>query len=732
MGVEAKLVNLEDLKAAYDKLNILTYAPAVNIASNTDLNTLITSGVYAAGTRAIAGSLTNKPDALTENFRMIVSDVTRSTSSNRSVIQIILERPGNLIFTRTGSTVDTDSPLWTGWSEIAKAGFFPFMNADAKGSFSPEMYKAFRFNFTVFDKTKTYSLKRVLRNAKITPSADPTWYLQLTDNAGTNYTVLDGNGYATAVGYTEETGETIFDFPFSFTSNDTVVLAGTMHVDWALLTTSGDPTYSKTDLALRIDPVVFYISEVLSALDAQAEADAAEAADKKARELFLSQELANLGLNATGGKALTTSQQFGHTGSFVKGGQTIKAPDGYTLRRWFAFDSAGNFLNSDSLTTQAYDMPSSLTVNDVTYGNILFRFTFAQDPYSTSNVMDVNQMLGVTDPYWDIPSDIYGAVGVPFSIHFADILKLESLAGYHVYVLPNSSAMSEHANNYGNRLRFACDAAADYTFWLALYRGEVTISVKKVTVHITDAAVPTIKALFIGDSFTDSGFYLAQLKAMMGESLVLYGTRGFDGVLDAAGNAQTGLDEGRASWALSTYVGSASKGSVTNPFYNETTQTFDFSKYLTDNPSFADLTDVFILSGPNDYNAQSRVDTNYRANYKTITDSIKAAKPGVRVHCMIPVTLNGQASNGGTEFRFTMMTFGRAVMDMYGGRENEGYYVIPVHVNLDAQRDLGLTEAAATDRNPTVVQIASDPLHPCSYGYYSMADMIFAHIKAKC
>ena len=175
MGVEAKLVNLEDLKAAYDKLNILTYAPAANIASNTDLNTLITSGVYAAGTRAIAGSLTNKPDALTENFRMIVSDVTRSTSTNRSVIQIILERPGNLIFTRTGSTVDTDSPLWTGWSEIAKAGFFPFMNADAKGSFSPEMYKAFRFNFTVFDKTKTYSLKRVLRNAKITPSADPTW-----------------------------------------------------------------------------------------------------------------------------------------------------------------------------------------------------------------------------------------------------------------------------------------------------------------------------------------------------------------------------------------------------------------------------------------------------------------------------------------------------------------------------------------------------------------------------
>ena len=730
MATGDKLVSLDGLKAAYDKLNILTYAPAANIASNTDLNTLITSGVYAAGTRAIAGSLTNKPDALTENFRMIVSDVTRSTSTNRSVIQIILERPSNLIFTRTGSSVDTGNPLWTGWSEVAKTGFFPFMNADAKGSFSTAMYRAIRFVFTEYDKTKTYSLQRVIRNY-YTGGTSNAWVIILGDNEGTTYTVL--NGYAAKVGYTQETGETIFDFDINFDG-----LKGKIHIDWsAFVTMNGEtpePTYSKADLGLRIDPIVFYISEVLNALDAQAEADATAAADKKARELFLNSNPVILGLNGFGGKAMTTSEHFGHTGKFIPGGQTIKTPDGYSFRRLFAFDSARQFIKYEDVTTQSYDMPSSITVNNVTYNNVLFRFTFAKTPYSSSNVMDISEMTGgVKDGLWDIPSDVYGVIGHPFSIHYENILRVDSLAGYHVYVMRSSSALSSHAINYGNRLRFACDetSATDYPLWLCLYKGDETVSIKKVTVHILAESVPSIKALFIGDSFTDQGYYLSELKRMMGNSLTLYGTVGFSSVADSTGTNQSGYDEGRSGWSLKNYCQTAEN----NPFYDSSVSgdnKFSFSKYLTDNPSFNDVTDVFILSGPNDYNSETRTNTNYLAYYKFITDDIKTVKPGVRVHCMMPSTISSDSSNGMYEFRSTMQVFGKGLIGAYGGSESSGIYVVPTHLNMDRNYDLGSTTITVTDRNPATVTIAADNIHPSAYGYYGMADMIFGHIVAKC
>lgn len=723
MADKDKLVNLEDLKGAYDKLNILTSAPTKAMTSYTDLNTLITPGVYATATRDITRTLVNKPDALLENCRMIVSNVTSS-----SVIQIILERPGNLIFTRTGSSVNA-SPTWTSWSEIAKNGFFPFMNADAKGSFSTAMYRAIRFVFTEYDKTKTYSLQRVIRNYN-TGGTSNAWAIILGDNEGTTYTVL--NGYAVKVGYTQETGETIFDFDINFDG-----LKGKIHIDWsAFVTMNGDtaePTFSKADLGLRIDPIVFYISDILNELSAQQDAEEQAEADVKARNLFLNSNPVILGLNGNYGKTPTTSEQFGHTGKFIPGGQTIKTPDGYSFRRWFAFDSARQFIKSDAVTTQSYDMPSSITVDNVTYDNIQFRFTFAEVPYSANNVMDISEMLGVPDTLWDIPSDVYGVIGHPFSIHYENILRMDSLAGYHVYVMRSSTALSSHAVNYGNRLRFACDetSATDYPLWLCLYKGDETVSVKKVTVHILAETVPSIKALFIGDSFTDQGYYLSELKRMMGNSLTLYGTVGFSTVVDSTGTSQAGSDEGRSGWSLRDYC----QKSTNNPFYDANISgenKFSFSKYLTDNPSFNDVTDVFILSGPNDYSGENRNNTNFLKYYKFVTDDIKAVKPGVRLHCMMPCTIASDASNGMPEFRFGMQDFGRGMMDAYGGKESSGIYVVPTHLNMDKKYDLGEATINVTDRNPATITIPSDSIHPSKYGYYGMSDIIFGHIVAKC
>ena len=72
--------------------------------------------------------------------------------------------------------------------------------------------------------------------------------------------------------------------------------------------------------------------------------------------------------------------------------------------------------------------------------------------------------------------------------------------------------------------------------------------------------------------------------------------------------------EGRAGWSISDYVRVASKGSVTNPFYNAST--FDFSNYMS-TQSYASVDYVIINLSTNGY---GRPITDVIADLNTIDD----------------------------------------------------------------------------------------------------------------
>ena len=141
--------------------------------------------------------------------------------------------------------------------------------------------------------------------------------------------------------------------------------------------------------------------------------------------------------------------------------------------------------------------------------------------------------------------------------------------------------------------------------------------------------------LAIGDSTVDQDTLTATLLshfAEQGHILTLLGTLG-----DQSG---TNKNEGRAGWSAQDYLTDKQYQSVTNPFYNPTTQTFDFSYYMS-NQGYTGVDFVVIQLGINDlYNYDdTKIEPTWSA-METIIDSILAYNNGIKIILNLPTTPN--------------------------------------------------------------------------------------------
>lgn len=327
------------------------------------------------------------------------------------------------------------------------------------------------------------------------------------------------------------------------------------------------------------------------------------------------------------------------------------------------------------------------------------------------------------------PSTIYGVVGHPISLYYYNIFKKDTIDDVHFRL---GSGASANAENMGNRLRLSCASAGTTAFSISMRKdGNANLITKNISVEVVAENIPSIKALFIGDSFVDGGKMQAELKHLMGENLTFYGTRSSN-TTDSTGATQTILDEGRSSWSLNDYLTLASKGLVTNAFWDGSK--FDFSYYMTQNPTFADVTDVFIMSGPNDFGYSA---AQFIQKYQTIVNSIKAFSESIRIHILMPLTVNCTGYAWGTrnynnqmEYRYAMLDFGQAIIDTF--TSDSQCFVVPTHVYFDKDYNFPTTTVAVNDRTPTTVTVFNDNVHPNEYGYFSMADIVFGDIVKNC
>lgn len=147
--------------------------------------------------------------------------------------------------------------------------------------------------------------------------------------------------------------------------------------------------------------------------------------------------------------------------------------------------------------------------------------------------------------------------------------------------------------------------------------------------------------LAIGDSTVDhdamTGTMLSHFTEQ-GHTLTLLGTLG-----DGSG---TNKNEGRAGWKATDYLTDRQYKSVVNPFYNPSTQTFDFSYYMS-NQGYTGVDFVVLQLGINDLYNSVETDTLYSSIWdaiKTMIDSILAYNSGIKIILNLPTAPNSDQS----------------------------------------------------------------------------------------
>lgn len=272
-------------------------------------------------------------------------------------------------------------------------------------------------------------------------------------------------------------------------------------------------------------------------------------------------------------------------------------------------------------------------------------------------------------------------------------------------------------------LQFDVTSTKDITVTINYQYNYVAIATKNITVHaVVGATLPVKKYMFIGDSLTYAGVYEKKFYDMNPNKVVLYGTIG----------TAPYLCEGRYGWTSSDYINQASKGGLTNPFYNPNTQTFDFSYYMANNPSFADVDCVVIFLGRNDgYSSGSLI-----SNINTMIASIKAFNNNIKAYVIGAYNVACNDSGTGKYLQ------SHALMNHIGFNYNRNRFFatftpetetkpIPVHLNLDNKYDYSSTTQDVSVVDNRQMEVYTDNVHPSSIGYekFGMAINGFFHYE---
>jgi lysophospholipase L1-like esterase len=73
----------------------------------------------------------------------------------------------------------------------------------------------------------------------------------------------------------------------------------------------------------------------------------------------------------------------------------------------------------------------------------------------------------------------------------------------------------------------------------------------------------------------------------------------------------------------------------------------------------------------------------------------------------------------------------KKLLETYGGRESEGYYVMPFSANLDIVNNAKTETVAVNSRNMATVVRQSDGQHPSQLGYDQMGDTVYYWLKSR-
>ena len=150
--------------------------------------------------------------------------------------------------------------------------------------------------------------------------------------------------------------------------------------------------------------------------------------------------------------------------------------------------------------------------------------------------------------------------------------------------------------------------------------------------------------LALGDSTVDQDAMTAKLLSYFSEknkTITLLGTLG-------SSTEPLNRNEGRAGWSTGDYLANTTKNGYTNPFWNPTTEAFDFSYYMA-NQGYTGVDFVVLQLGINDLYpastfAEPESNDTIWGNIKTMIDSILDYSSSIKILLNLPTTPNSNAN----------------------------------------------------------------------------------------
>lgn len=238
------------------------------------------------------------------------------------------------------------------------------------------------------------------------------------------------------------------------------------------------------------------------------------------------------------------------------------------------------------------------------------------------------------------------------------------------------------------------------------------------TVSKDAGAGTTKRCLMIGDSLTNNGGYTQRLLDLFADDpmdIVLLGTRG------------SGLNkhEGRGGWSLQDYNSDSHKAGLSNPFFDPTTNGFNFSYYMTEQ-GYEGVDYVFINLGTND---RGRQNSAIIEDLNNIIDSIKEYDSNIVISVWLPPA-RGLCENVDQDNlleTFSTLVIDKLFIDTYS--EDSSINLIPVYTNINPYLDFPMVKAEISDTGSYDLVYTNNKVHPSVDGYYHIGDVIYAWIK---
>ena len=263
---------------------------------------------------------------------------------------------------------------------------------------------------------------------------------------------------------------------------------------------------------------------------------------------------------------------------------------------------------------------------------------------------------------------------------------------------------------------------------------------------LSAGADATKSLIILGDSTTANGIAVGKLVdnfASDGMNIDLRGTRG----------EAPAKHEGRSGWSWDTYFTTDTitytdgRGTVDNPFYNPTSQTFDASYYFAH--SGVSAPDWFFLnmgindmfSFANDAALESGIVTALGLLESAIT-SIKTAAPATKIGLCLTIPPNHSQDAFGKAYKCNQtrdrykrnnLIWVNRLISEYDNHEAENIYLVPIYTNLDTVYNMGMETLPVNARNTDITYqspISNGGVHPVASGYWQIADVYTAFLKA--